>query len=149
VAPTAAHSRPRVARLAGFLLAAAILPGLSGCRREPVAAPLPPPDQTYTTRGRVEVLPSPSDSSIRIMHERIPDFVSSQGQVVGMNAMQMPFEPAKGLSLEGIEVGDPVEFTFEVRWKTRPHSLLVAIEKLSPETRLDFSRAKAGDPEGR
>jgi Cu/Ag efflux protein CusF len=128
--------QPRAACLAGLLLSCALL----GCDRKPAETALPPPDQTYTTRGRVEGLPSDGDNNVRIMHERIPDFVSREGKVIGMNAMQMPFAPAEGLALEGIDVGDKVEFTFEVRWKARPFSRLVRIAELPPETELDFSR---------
>jgi Cu/Ag efflux protein CusF len=141
MAPCPANSKPRAAILAGLVLS--LLAIGSGCERK-AETPLPPPDQSYTTRGRVEGLPDAQDANIRIMHERIPDFVSREGNVIGMNAMPMPFEPAKGLSLEGIEIGDKVEFTFEVRWKTRPFSRLVAITELPPDTELDFSRPSGG-----
>ena len=43
-------------------------------------------------------LPDPADPQheIWIRHEAIPDFTSDEGQVVGMDAMTMPFALAEG-----------------------------------------------------
>ena len=53
------------------------------------------------------------------------------------------FTPAAELSLDKFVVGDKVEFTFEVRWKERPGSLVTSLTRLPPETELDFGRAPA------
>lgn len=94
---------------------------------EPAADPLAAPDQTYVgVKGRVVSLPGdgvpPTD--LVIAHEDIPGFVGRDGNVhqnadgtAGMKAMQMPFpDLAPGLSLEGLQPGDPIQFTFAVKW---------------------------------
>jgi Cu/Ag efflux protein CusF len=105
-----------------------------GCSRGPS---LPPPDQTYTLRGRIETVPARDKpaSELMIEHEPIPTFVNREGRVVGMNSMVMPFTPAPGVSLEGYKAGDIVEFTFEVRWKNGG-SRLTNLRKLPPDTAL-------------
>lgn len=125
------------------LAAAALLPAaLPACSREPqqAAAPQTPPGQVYTLRGRITSLPVPGQplTNLSIMHEALPSFVNKDGKVVGMPVMDMPFSPAPGLSLEGLSVGDPVEFTFEMRWHGQPRSQLTRIAKLPPDTALDL-----------
>src|SRR5690349_20165132 len=80
----------------------------------------PPADQTYRTRGMVEELPAPPSNEIMIHHEPIPDFINAAGEKVGMNSMVMPFAVGRGVDTSGLKVGDPVEFTFEIRWKSEP-----------------------------
>jgi hypothetical protein len=112
--------------------------GLTGCDRQPAtAAPATPPEQVYMVRGRITGLPIAGQpgSELAIAHEAIPSFVRNDGKL-GMNAMVMPFTPAPGVSLEGLAVGDPVEFTFEVRWKSKPRMQLTKISKLPADTEL-------------
>jgi hypothetical protein len=137
------------------LAVAAVSLGLSvaGCedRAPPTAPGAKAPatagaDATYTTRGRVESLPAKPGATMVIRHESIPDFRSKAGAVVGMGSMAMPFMPAEGLDLSGIAPGDAVEFTWEVRWNTRPNSRVVRIAKLPPGTELDLGgAARAGE----
>lgn len=102
-----------------------------------------PPDQSYTVRGRIVMLPEAGKpaSVLQIRHEAIEHFVDSKGKVVGMEAMTMPFPTAKGLSLAGLAVGDAVEFTFEVRWDGSPIYQVTRITELPEGTALEFESA--------
>ena len=117
--------------LAGFL---------ASCSRQ---SALPPPDQVYTVRGIVVGLPAADKpaSELTIRHEPIPAFMNREGRIVGMDSMEMPFTPARGVSLSGLAIGDTVEFTFEVRWKQSPFSQLTRIQKLPAGTKLDLGKA--------
>ena len=116
---------------------------VASCSREPS---LPPPDQVYTVRGMIAGLPSPDRpaSELTIRHEPIPNFVNREGKIVGMDSMEMPFTPARGVFLKGLAVGDPVEFTFEVRWKQSPFSQLTRISKLPVGTTIELGKAAGG-----
>lgn len=109
-----------------------------GCSRSPAQKQAQnPPEQVYTVRGRIAGLPEAGKpfSALSIHHEEIPNFVRQDGKL-GMESMEMEFPPAKGVSLAGLSVGDPIEFTFEMRWKSQPHIQLTKIRKLSAETKL-------------
>lgn len=82
------------------------------------AAVRPAPDATYTVRGRVEALPIPGkpQTEFIVHHEPIPDFKGFDG-TTGMPEMSMPFPLAAGLSIDGLSVGDPIEFTLAM-WTT-------------------------------
>jgi hypothetical protein len=115
---------------------------LVSCRREaaPAQAPRPEPDAVYTVRGRVMMLPEPGKpmSDLQIHHEAIDTFVNPNG-TVGMPAMIMPFPVSKGVRLDGLAVGDPVEFTFAVWTKPGQRGYEVTgIRKLPAETALDL-----------
>lgn len=117
--------------------------GSAGCEREPAKpaatpAPATAPAQVYTVRGRINSLPSKDNplSGLTIAHEEIPSFVGKSGTVVGMRAMVMPFTPAPELSLDGLAVGDPIEFVFEMRWQPKAMSQVTRITKLPPDTEL-------------
>lgn len=112
-----------------------------GARAEPAT----PPDGIYTVRAEVVALPDPKrtdDRQLRVRHEAVPDFVGFEGEVVGMASMAMPFPLAEGLELEGIEAGDPVEMTFEVRWEGAAPLRIVALRELPAGTELDFETAE-------
>lgn len=100
--------------------------------------------QVYEVRGQVTALPDPSDplSNLRLRHEAVADFVGMDGEVVGMESMNMPFPVAEGLSLEGLEVGDPVTFTLEVDWDGDPAYRVTRIERLPEGTELDWGAAR-------
>ncbi len=121
----------------------ALVAAMISCSRQPA---LPPPDQVYTVRGLIASLPTPDKpaSELTIRHEPVPTFVNREGKVVGMDSMEMPFTPARGVSLSGLAVGDPVEFTFEVRWTQSPFSLLTRIAKLPAGTRIELGKAAGG-----
>lgn len=115
---------------------------LLSCRREaaPAAAARPEPDAVYTVRGRIVMLPEAGKplSDLQIHHEPIETLVNPNG-TVGMPAMIMPFPVAKGVSLDGLAVGDAVEFTF-AHW-TKPGSRgyeVRTIAKLAADTKLNL-----------
>jgi Cu/Ag efflux protein CusF len=109
---------------------------------EPAAAPSGPV-QTYQVRGEIAGLPDPNDPSkeFLIHHEAIGRFTGIDGDVVGMDSMTMPFPLAEGLSLAGLAVGDKVRFTLEVEWDGDPPYRITRIDKLPPDSALDFGAA--------
>ena len=126
-------------------------PAMLGCRGEnqtgadaPTSRELSPPDQVYTVRGRIVDLPDPNRpaSGLLVLHEAIDDFVGRDGRVIGMDAMTMPFTPARELSLEGLAVDDYVELVFEVRWQAPPRSRVIQIRRLPDDTDLELRRAE-------
>lgn len=116
---------------------------MPGCPRDE-ARKATPPEAVYTVRGKIESLPEPGKpaSELRIQHEPIDNFVGQSGKVVGMDSMTMGFPLAKGVSLEGLAVGDVVEATFEVRWKSHPRFQTTKLVKLPADTELHFGKAK-------
>jgi len=114
---------------------------LGACSPPPPPAPAGP-DQSYSVRGEIVRLPDPADPQheIWIRHEAIPDFTSDEGQVVGMEAMTMPFALAEGIDLSSYEIGEKIRFQLEVRWadKAQP-AKVVAVEKLPAATELLFA----------
>ncbi len=105
---------------------------------------LPPPDATYTVRALVRSLPPARGGEMLMEHEAIEEFAERDGTRTGMAAMTMPFTPARTLDLSGLNVGDPVRMTFEVRWRGDPLLRIVKIEKLPPGTKLDVPSRHAG-----
>ena len=88
---------------------------------------------SYDVLGVVRGLPGTEDQhpAVVIQHAPIPDYVSSEGHVTGMPSMTMPFGVGD-VALDGIEVGQWVEFTFEVhRDQAHPYRL-TAIAPSSP-----------------
>ena len=106
--------------------------------------PPPPPADAYQTRGLVRQLPSPDrpGSELYVHHEAIPDFRDADGKVVGMEPMAMPFPVADPAMLDGLAAGDKIDFTFEMRWEGGKPLLVTRLEKLPPETVLDFESAE-------
>jgi Cu/Ag efflux protein CusF len=96
----------------------------------------------YVIRGLIKMLPDPAKpaSSLMIRHQAIDNFVGRDGKVIGMNSMVMPFTVAEGLSLDGLAVGDIVEFTWEVAPGHTP-AAVTKIVKLPPDTQLEFRKA--------
>lgn len=136
-----------------FPILFALLAG--ACAPEPEEAePATEPDQVYTVRGEIAGLPQGSGElrQLRVRHEAVPDFVGSEGEVVGMASMTMPFPVAASVDIDDLEAGDKVEMTFEVRWDGERPLRVVEVEKLPADTVLDFETAEPmpGDavPEG-
>lgn len=94
--------------------------------------------QRYEVQGEVTRLPSPGAEALYVRHEAIPGFVDMDGDVVGMESMAMPFPLAEGVALDGVEVGDKVEFTLEVEWEGDPPYRITRVEELGAETLLDL-----------
>lgn len=137
----------RIAARAVAIIAASGLFALGGCTRE---APVAPPtantapatsiDRYESTRGRILSLPdptSPTDQGLRILHEEIPHFKANDGRL-GMREMVMPFPLGPGVTLEGFEAGDPVEFDWEVQWDASPPYYITAIRPLPDGIELDL-----------
>lgn len=136
--------------VAGIVATKQILRATSGpsATKNAQAAPLPASPsgtpnsttKTYTIRGRIEQLPDPAvkGSMLQIHHERIEDWVNSKGEVKGMNSMVMPFPPIQGVSLDGLAIGDLVEFKAEFDYSRLPPQRTVSITKLPPDTALNI-----------
>lgn len=137
-----AASLVRALALARVAAAIAAVFAFGACSGEPV---VPPPEQIHTVRGRIVQLPEPSKpaNSLQIHHEPIEHYKRADGSL-GMNAMIMPFTPAKGLDLAGLAAGDIVEFRWEVRSRDKGPSLVTSIRKLPPETPLNLGKAGGG-----
>lgn len=93
-----------------------------------------PPD-VYTIRGEISRLPAPGRSprELWIHHEAVPSFKDTEGEVVGMEAMTMPFPLAEAVSVEGLAVGDRVEFVLEVRWEGTPPIVVSKVGKVAED----------------
>jgi Copper binding periplasmic protein CusF len=120
------------------LLAAGLaLLAAAGCARDS--------GRDYTVRGQVRQLPDPANpaaSGLYISHEAIDDWAGRSGEVEGMDPMNMSFEVAEGVSLEGIQPGDIVEFTLHADWEASPPVEITALRELPPGTRLVFREAR-------
>jgi len=109
------------------------------------------PDR-YTVRGAIAQLPTDGPvAELQIHHEPIPDFRDRNGVVrefedgsTGMREMVMPFPVAEGVSLEGFDNGDKVEFDFEVTWGATPYQV-TAIRELPADTELNLGASEAPD----
>ncbi len=113
--------------------------------RVEVVSPATAAEASYTTRGRIEGLPEAQFRPggviyLQLHHEVIPEFVGPTGEVEGMKEMIMDFPTiAPGVSWEGMKVGDPVELTFEVRWKSDPRFILTRLTRLPDDVTLNLS----------
>ena len=117
---------------------------LAGCFGEEAES-----GRTYTVRGQVTQLPDPDNpgTGLYLNHEAIDDFVSRDGEVVGMNPMTMSFLVDETVPLEGIGVGDVVEFDLHVDWGAETEVEIVGIRELPAGTRLVYRAAKPPQPE--
>jgi len=131
--PPAMSERARVVRWAVLLLILGIVMSCTGSSDS---------GRTYTTRGQVVQLPDPTNPGLTLNHEAVDQFMDRQGEIVGMDPMSMSYPVAKSLSLEGIQVGDVVEFKWHVDWNTEPAVEIVEVHKLPAGTKLDFRAAK-------
>jgi hypothetical protein len=106
--------------------------------------------QDYRLRGRIEQLPQPNQpaSEFMITHEAIDRFVDRDGKVTGMDPMSMSYPLAPGVSLAGLAVGEPVEFTLHVDWSVDPPAEITRIRKLPPNTKITFRAAQPGPQPG-
>jgi Cu/Ag efflux protein CusF len=128
-------------RFAALLLACAVWPGCG----PPAAGPGAPAAQEkasgsrYIVRGEIVRLPAAGAETAQLMirHEAIPDFVNKTGEKVGMQAMTMAFQTAAGVSLQGFQVGDKIEFGLRVDWENNTYEIL-ELKKLPPDTPLKF-----------
>jgi hypothetical protein len=130
--------KTRAARFFSALLCALALLA-AGCSR---------PGRDYTVRGRVAQLPEPGNpaSGFVVAHQAVDEFIDRQGEVVGMDPMTMSFPLGPQVSLAGIAVNDPVEFTLHVDWSATPPIRITRLHKLPPGTPIVF---RAAQPPGK
>jgi len=102
----------------------------------------PSGSQTYEMRGVVRRIQGsdPAGRQIWIFHERVESFVDIKGVASDMEAMTMPFYPAKRVSIEGFDPGDKIEFTLEVDWDARIPAQITGIRKLPANTELHLGK---------
>ena len=102
----------------------------------------------YTVRGKVAMLPEPGNpaSGFAVAHQAIDGFVDRQGEVVGMDPMTMSFPLGPKVSLAGLAVLDPVEFTLHVDWSETPPVHITSVKKLPPGTPIVY---RAAQPPGK
>jgi hypothetical protein len=148
-----------------ILAAALVVVGAGGCSKsadKPTSAEgsynaIAAPAEVYTVRGVVTGLPVGEDprASLRIHHEHIPDFKGKDGEVYmnddgvpGMKAMEMPFDTlGPNVVLEGIEVGDKIEFDLAIAREPRTTFAITRIVELPPDTEISFdNKTPPNDP---
>ena len=134
--PPAMSERARVVRWTVLLLIFATFVSCTGKDADS--------GRTYTTRGQVVQLPDPANPGTGIMlnHEAIDQFMDRQGEIVGMDPMSMPFPVSGDVPLDGIQVGDVVEFKLHVDWGGDPEVEITEIRELPAGTKLNFRAAK-------
>jgi hypothetical protein len=130
--------------VAGGLLAAC----RDGAREAPAESGIPAGPRRYSVRGEVLHLPEPGVADFTVRHEAVPDFVGIEGRVVGMESMAMSFPLAASASTRGLSVGDKIAFVLAVDW-AKPSIAIERIERLPPETVLDFRTPRREVPDGR
>jgi Cu/Ag efflux protein CusF len=137
---------PRITHAAALVTAACFFLSAPACKKEEPAKPAAQPtpgDKAYTLRGRVAMLPIAGQPASRfeIHHEEIPGFLDRAGKAVGMKEMTMPFTRlAPGVTLDGLAVGDPVEFTFQVRWSDpAPPYFITEIKELPADAKVNLT----------
>jgi len=130
--------RARAFRRTLFLLAVL---SLAGCIRGEGEKEF---GRTYTVRGQVTQLPDPNNpgTGLFLNHEAIDDFVSRDGEVVGMDPMTMSFLVDEEVPLEGIGAGEVVEIEQHVDWGAETEAEIVEIRELPPGTKLVYRAAK-------
>jgi Cu/Ag efflux protein CusF len=149
--PGAGHGVGFFGRFIGLVLMGVLLGGCS--KQDDAQSAAPAVIHSYTTRGRVVMLPDPSNpaSELRIRHEAIDDYKYRDGSPAPMKSMTMPFPLGPGVSLEGLAVGDVVGFSFAVQWEPSPGMRVTAIQKLPGDTELEFdvvSQDRSGRGDG-
>ncbi len=142
-----------------FMLSASL--GLMGCSKsteEPEPTPVvTTPAEVYVVRGIVRALPDPADprTELRIHHEHIPDLLGKDGKVhvnrdgtTGMKAMEMPFPLGDGVSLDGIAIGDKVEFELTITRQPRTTFETTRMTKLADDAEISFENKPAPNDDG-
>ncbi len=125
------------------LVAATLFLIVGGCDESPPAHPSP--DATYQVRGEIRGVTDGAERFLSIHHEAIDDFRDREGVVVGMRAMTMMFQVADGVALSGVDVGDAVSITFEVRWSGGSELQITALEELPADTVLELGGGGSAD----
>lgn len=144
------------------VLAAATMIFVSGCSDTSTPPPPAPavddattPDTTSApevdryenVRGRIAAMPiegSPTEQDFMIHHESMPNFKNAKGKL-GMHSMTMNFPLGEDVSIEDFEIGDAIEFDFEVDWEGSPPFWVTGLRKLPEDTVLDFEKEKPAE----
>lgn len=127
-------ARLGVRGVAGLAAALACVLGASACKDEA-------PGARYTVRGAIENLTEAKGAQVALIrHEAIPDFVDGYGKQRTMPSMAMAFGVERGVSLDGVAIGDPVEITFVVDRERYPSFHVTALRELPAGTELTLSR---------
>ena len=107
--------------------------------------------RTFTSRGQIVLMPDPSNPATerQIRHEHIPDFVGWDGKlhinadgVPGMKSMTMPFTAQPESLLDGLSVGDKVQFTMKMDLEGKRY-WISALTKLDESVELDYTNKPA------
>jgi Cu/Ag efflux protein CusF len=124
-----------------FIFAVSCLTLLAACGDGGKSQPAGRAPDVYHARGVVEQLPQAEGpyKALYIRHAAIPDYRDDTGAVVGMGSMTMPFPLAKGVAIDGLAPGDPVEFTFVVTWQPKSGYEVSEIRELPAGTVVDFA----------
>ena len=97
----------------------------ASCTSEPTSKKEKSNEHTYQTKGTIRSSLKGDPKMMRVEHDPIPQFKNAQGQVVGMKSMTMPFQINPEISLNDLQAGDRIEFTFKVEWS--PHQKIEII----------------------
>ncbi len=151
---------PAALGLIACLLTAVALTGCSNKSEESAESSfnaVAAPTEVYVVKGVVTALPIGEDprATLRIHHEHIPDFKAKDGKVhmnpdgvPGMKAMEMPFDTlGPDVHLDGIQIGDKIEFELAIARKPRTSFAITRITKLPASTVIDYSNKVVADPE--
>jgi Cu/Ag efflux protein CusF len=77
-------------------------------------------------------------SQLSVHHEEIADFVSINGEVIGMKSMTMPFSVAESVDLTGVQAGSKISFALSVDWSRTEPALIESLEILTEEAVLEL-----------
>ncbi len=139
-------------RLAALLLLCMVIPGCSAPTTQEEKAPeeAEASQATYRVEGKVRRLPKEGSprQEVLIAHGALPNFRDRDGEVVGMEAMTMSFPLADTAMLDGLAVGDRIDFEFQVDWEGTPPLVVTQLEKLPPAADTDETGSEAGQSSG-
>lgn len=119
-----------------LLIALALAASACGHSRSDSPAATVKAGDHYSARGKVTALPTSASREIEIHHERLATFKTEDGKLSPMMSMPMPFGVSDAVSVDGLAVGDVVQFSFDVRWTGSPALMLTQIAKLPADTKL-------------
>ncbi len=99
----------------------------------------------YHLKGIIRSLPVPMQGppSIMIKMQAVPNWIGINGKVTPMEAMTMPCQLAKTVSVADLAVGDKIAFTYKVNW-TQDRMLITDMKKLPPTTVINFNLSTNG-----
>ncbi|MEM9195333.1 MAG: copper-binding protein [Myxococcota bacterium] len=132
----------RAAGLSASLVVAILASAGCGSESDENSSPtsdLGPAEHTYQTRAEVVGASQEGDRRfLALRHEAIPEFVGRDGEVNGMESMVMQFEVKDGVDIDGMDEGQAIAFTFEVRYQSSVTLLLTEASLLPDGTELDL-----------